>query len=118
MGNSSICMDYLSRRKLLEVIGGDLRPQEGRVMWLYRISIQAGISYRAVRAIWHGERISERTLRKLKRAVQKNDGYIVESLLRDAEQLNQIDPELYRSEIDYRRELADTIRRFSSKRGE
>jgi hypothetical protein len=116
MGISSICMDYLSRRKLLEVIGGDLRPQENRTMWLYRIAKLTGLHYRVIRAVWHGETLSQETLRTLKQSVRSNDDYLVERLLWDAELLNQVDPELYRSEIDYRRQLADTIRRFSDRR--
>lgn len=117
MANSSICLDYLSRRKLLEVIGGDLRPQEGRVMWLHRVAGLTGLSFRTVRSVWNGERIAAETIRTLKKAVKKNDDYVVQRLLWDAEVLNQTDPELYRAEIDYRRELADTIRRFSQERG-
>jgi hypothetical protein len=112
----SVCMDKTSVREILKVIVGDLRPSENRASWLWRAAEVTGLHYRVVRAIWYREAISWENAFKLRRAVKKNDDRIVERLLSDAETLNQIDPAFYRDEIDYRKQLADEIRRFSDQR--
>lgn len=117
MGNSSICMDLLSMRKLLEVIGGDIRRFETRDTWLWRVSRLTGLHYRVIRAIWHGEQISFESAYKLKLAAKKNDEYLIDRLLWNRAVLEEIDPEFYREQIDNLGHLADRIRGFSKNEG-
>jgi hypothetical protein len=114
-GISSICMDFVSARKLLEVIGGELRPNETTTTWLHRIGEAVGLEYRVVRAVWHGERLSRETAYKLKLAAKDHDNInrtTIERLERSAQALLDADAEMFSEEAALRRQLASVLRDY------
>lgn len=117
MSVSYLCMDTDSVRKLLEVIGGDIRRCENRTTWLHRISERTGLHYRIISGLWHGELPSKETTRVLKEAAKKNDHYIIERLLWNREVLLQTDRDFYREEIDRLWNLVCRIRDLNRGKG-
>lgn len=115
-GILSFCMDLPSVRKLLEVVGGDLRAGENRTSWLYRVADDVGVSYRVIKAVWWGERLTLETAYKLKRAAKLNEERnrrIAERFEGFADSLCKNDEEFFRNEITYYRELARRIRNLN-----
>lgn len=116
MKNTSICVDLVSMRKLLEVIGGDIRRTENRETWLWRVSRTTGLHFRVIKAIFYGQQVSFESAYKLKQAAKKNDEYIIDRLLWSREVLRETDPIEFRDQINHLSKLVDVIRDLSSKR--
>jgi hypothetical protein len=119
-GNLSICMDFASMRRLMQVIGGDIGPYENRTTWLYRIAETTGLHYRVIRAVWHREQISKETAIALKKAAKKyeqQNNSIAQRLEWRAVVLAEIDADFYRAEIDGFRQLAHRIRNLNAEEG-
>ena len=119
MGITSICMDFESMRRLIEVIAGDHRPFENVTTRLYRVAELTGLHYRVVRAVWHREQISNETALALKKAAkqyERTHETIATRLEWRAAVLMEIDADFYRHEADAFRELADRIRGLNSEK--
>lgn len=99
MVNTSLCVDLLSMRKLLEIVGGERRHSETREAWLWRISIATGLHFRVIKAIFYGEGISFESAYKIKLAAKKNDISIIERLRENRSVLCKVDPEFFAEEI-------------------
>lgn len=115
MDKTSMCMDLTSMRKLLEVVGGEIRRYENRASWLWRVSRETGLHYRVIKAIWYGEQISVQSAYKLKLAARKHDDHLIDRLLWNRTILQEIDPEFYREEIVRIGDLVTRIRDFDRK---
>ena len=96
-------------RDLVMEIGGEMRAQENRTAWLYRVSTLANVHYRLVRAAWHREPVSKETERRLRTAaerLQRETRHTAIRLQSIAENLERIDAEFYRQDVDALRSLA------------
>lgn len=112
-GISSVNTGVSSMRELLIAIGGDVRSNENRTSWLHRIAATAGLHYRVVRAVWHGESISRETARVLKLAAKQHENFRENAAARFenyAEILRKVDPEFYREAADTYLAVARRIR--------
>ena len=116
----SICVDYSSMRKLMEIIGGPVRASENRTTWLYRVADTIGIHYRVVRAVWYNEQLSKETALRIKQAAKRHheiNKRIAERLDWNAAVLLEIDPDFYGEEAANYRELANVIRGLNREDG-
>ena len=116
----SMCVDFSSMRKLMEVIGGPVRASENRVTWLYRVADTIGVHYRVARAVWYGEQISRETALRIKQAAKRHheiNTRIAERLDWNATILLEIDADFYREEAANYRELATLIRNLNREDG-
>ena len=116
----SLCVDNPSMRKLMEVIGGPLRPSENRTTWLYRVSDTIGIHYRVARKVWYDEPISQEIALRIKQAAKRHheiNQRTAERLEWNAAVLLEIDPDFYREESANYRELAALIRNLNREDG-
>lgn len=109
-------MGFLSMRELLETIGGNLRPTDTTQSWLYRIAEITGLNYRVVRGVWHHERPSQRTQQILREAAEKieNENRNTATRLEQiARQIEAVDHDFHRQDVDTLRSLANKIRNLN-----
>ena len=116
MANTSLCVDLLSMRKLLEVVGGERRHNETRESWLWRVSRTTGLHFRVIRAIFYGEGISFESAWKLKLAAKKHDTSIIERLRENRTILCKVDPEFFVEEIARIDALVEQINRLGNRK--
>src|SRR5215813_396265 len=98
-----------SVRDLVMAIGGDLRPDENRKAWLYRVASLSNVHFRLVRAAWHREPVSKETERRLRTAAERLHRETLNTAVRlqqIAARLEAIDPDFHRADVDALRALA------------
>lgn len=113
MSEMSLCVDKLSARRLIEVIGGDRRATENTETYLWRVAQTTKLHYRVVRAIWYGERISFESAYKLKQAAKKRNDYILDRLLWRRAVLMETDAEFFADEIS---QITKLVEQFGVKK--